>query len=165
MIRIDDKSHQVLDPYDQLLVQVVLRAGADQLLNQRRQPLSENHIGRLGVLMKIIVKQLNDEGEFLKSEFLRASLVSGRFAALYLLKQRLQLLPLLRRQSRALLQQRLKIIAKTQNDLFGLGMRVELGVRRYVIEQSKGFLTEIPHDTFPGQLAFDETAVGTGGPR
>ena len=117
MVRVNDKGEQSFSLGNQLFIERVLGAGDHQLLDQGGQPLGKDDIRRFGVLVVVVMKQLEDEGKFVEGVLFRARMVGGGFALLDALVQGAQFLPFLGHHVRVLLEELFKVRAKGEHDL------------------------------------------------
>src|SRR5215831_13442309 len=126
VVRVNNKGQQRFSLRNQLFVQRILRTGNNQLLDEYGQSLSERNIGSFCVLMLVVMKQFDNERDFLESVPQRARLFRSCLAPLNTLVKSRQSLPFLRNLAgcRILLKKRFKIIFEIQNYLFGLGTRI-----------------------------------------
>ena len=86
-----------------------LRTGDDELFDDPWQSLGKDDIGRFGLLVLIVMQQLNDEREAMEGVALQAGFGAGAFAELDALVKRPQVAAYFGRKTLSLLEKRFEI--------------------------------------------------------
>src|SRR2546430_4463596 len=147
MVGVDDMAEKGFRLAHQLFVKGILRTGDDELFDDPWQSLGKDDIGRFGLLVLIVMQQLNDEREAMEGVALQAGFGAGAFAELDALVKRPQVAAYFGRKTLSLLEKRFEIRFERQHDLLRFGIRVQLGISGNVIEENQCRFPKCANDT------------------